>query len=141
MFLLAMFSPGIFLLFASGNMDIQIICMLLVSASLIISKNEKIALSLIFVTALFKFYSAPVLVLALFLVKRKDSRIFGVSLIFIMIFIIAYQMITNPIPPFLYGAQNHFGSGIFDNYLRKIGINVSELSQIPQNGKVILQKQ
>ena len=37
-------------------------------------------------------------------------------------------MITNPIPPFPDGAQNKFGSGIFDNYLRKTGISASDLS-------------
>ena len=37
-------------------------------------------------------------------------------------------MITNPLPPFPNGAQNKFGLGIFDNYLRKIGINATELA-------------
>lgn len=126
--LLAAFSPGVFLLFISGNMDIQIICLLLISTVLIVSKKEKMALCLIFITALFKFYTAPVLLLALFLVKRKHSRIFCMGLIAAMSVTIAYQMITNPLPPFPDGAQNKFGSGIFDNYLRKLGVNFSDLS-------------
>lgn len=126
-FLLAAFSPGIFLLFITGNMDIQIACLLLI-ATLLFYKKEKTSLFLIFITALFKFYTAPVLLLALLLVKQKISRIFGIGLILIMIFAISYQMITNPLPPFPNGAQNKFGSGIFDNYLRKLGIPVSEFS-------------
>jgi hypothetical protein len=43
-----------------------------------------------------------------------------------MIVTISYQMITNPLPPFPDGAQNKFGSGIFDNYLRKLGIPISD---------------
>jgi hypothetical protein len=126
-FLSALFSPGIFLLFASGNMDIQIICLLLISTFLITSKKEKTALSLICITALLKFYTAPIIVMALFLVKEKRSRTYGISLAFTTFFVIAYQMIINPLPPFPNGAQNKFGSGIFDNYIRKVGIQVSEL--------------
>lgn len=126
--LLAAFSPGVFLLFISGNLDIQIICLLLISTLLIISKREKVALSLIFITALFKFYTAPVLVLALFLVKREKSRVFCLGLIAAMSVAIAYQMVTNPLPPFPDGAQNKFGSGIFDNYLRKVGVGVPDLA-------------
>jgi hypothetical protein len=123
----ALLSPGIFLLFTSGNMDIQIICLLLISAFFIDFKKEKMALILICCTALFKFYTAPVIVIALFLVKEKRSRLFGIVLALTTFSVIAYQMITNPLPPFPNGAQNKFGMGIFDNYIRKTGIQFSEL--------------
>ena len=46
-YFLALFSPGIFLLYASGNMDIQIICSLLIAGQLIVSGKEKTGLTLV----------------------------------------------------------------------------------------------
>ena len=123
----ALYSPGIFLLFTSGNMDIQIICLLLISTFLINYKMEKMAFILICCTTLFKFYTAPIIFIALLLVKKKSSKVFGLSLALATFSVIAYQMITNPLPPFPEGAQNKFGMGIFDNYIRKVGFQVSDL--------------
>jgi hypothetical protein len=126
-YLLALFSPGIFLLYASGNMDIQIVCLLLIAGQLIVSGKEKSGLTLICVTALLKFYTAPVLLIALLLVKRKNSRFYGSMLIFSTASLILYQLIKTPPTAFPDGAQNKFGSGIFDNYARKAGIEMSKL--------------
>jgi hypothetical protein len=126
-YLFALFSPGIFLLYASGNMDLQIICLLLIAGQLIVSGKEKFGLTLICITALLKFYTAPVLLIAILLVKRKDSRLYGSLLVFCTAFIILYQFINTPPVAFPDGAQNKFGSGIYDNYARKAGVPMSKL--------------
>jgi len=125
-FLFALFSPGIFLLLISGNMDIQIICLLIISSIYLVNKKDKIALSLILIASLFKFYTTPILIIVLILVKQKRSKIYSAFSIIVACLVITLQMVINPFPPFPAGAQNKFGSGIFDNYLRKIGIQVSE---------------
>jgi hypothetical protein len=50
--ILGLFSPGIFLLMASGNMDLQIINMLLIASICIVVNKEKTALILIFFAAI-----------------------------------------------------------------------------------------
>jgi len=123
---LALYSPGIFILFASGNMDIQIIILLLISSFLIISKKEKIALSLICITALFKFYTAPIIVMTLFLLKKR-SKTYCYILTFVTFSVICYQFFTHPLTSLgRNGAQAKFGMGILDNYLRKAGVQFSD---------------
>ena len=126
-YLIALFSPGVFLLYASGNMDMQIVCLLLVASQLILFRIEKSALTLICVTVLFKFYTAPVLLVAVFLVKRKTSQVYGALLILLTSSLIWYQFVRTPLVSFPDGAQNKFGSGIFDNYARKAGVQMSKL--------------
>ena len=126
-YLFALFSPGIFLLYTSGNMDIQIICLLLIAGQFIASGKEKFGLTLICITALLKFYTAPILLIALLLVKRKNSRVYGSMLIFFTASLILYQLIKTPPTAFPDGAQNKFGTGIFDNYARKAGVHMSKL--------------
>ena len=125
-YLLALFSPGLFLLYTSGNMDIQIICLLLIANQLIVSGKEKWGLTLICVTALLKFYTAPILLITVLIVKRKNSKAYGSMLIFSTASIILYQLVKTPPTAFPDGAQNKFGSGIFDNYARKAGIAMSK---------------
>jgi hypothetical protein len=125
-YLLALFSPGLFLLYTSGNMDIQIICLLLIANQLIVSGKEKWGLTLICVTALLKFYTAPILLITVLIVKRKNSKAYGSMLIFSTASIILYQLVKTPPTAFPDGAQNKFGSGIFDNYARKAGIVMSK---------------
>jgi len=124
--ILAIFSPGIFLLQASGNMDIQIVILLLLSVFFLKNGNEKISLTLICITALFKFYTSPILLILTFFVKRKSSKIYGVFLMITTAVTISYQMINTPIPPFPAGAQNKFGAMIFGNYARKAGVNITQ---------------
>lgn len=125
-YLLALFSPGVFLLYLSGNMDIQIICLLLLANKLIFSGKEKFGLTLIFITALLKFYTAPVLLVAFFIVKVKSSRTYCIMLIFSAATLILFQLIKTPLAPFPDSAQNKFGSGIFDNYARKAGLPLNK---------------
>lgn len=125
--MLALFSPGIFLLEASGNMDIQIVILLLLSVLLFQSKKEKLSLTLVCITALFKFYTSPLLLVLTFLAKRKGTKKYGIFLIITTAATILYQMIHTPIPPFPAGAQNKFGAMIFGNYARKAGVDISQV--------------
>lgn len=124
--LLALFSPGLFLLIASGNMDIQIIVFLLLASHFLRSGREKLALTLVCITALLKFYTSPILFILYFLVKNKGSKKFGIFLMFTTAATILFQMVYTPIPPFPAGAQNKFGVSIFANYARKAGIEMSQ---------------
>lgn len=127
-YLSALFSPGIFLLYASGNMDLQILCLLLLANYFLVIKKEKSALSLICITTLLKFYTAPILFIIVLIVRRKSSIVFGSILIFFTASIILYQLIKTPLTPFgMTGAQNKFGSEIFGNYARKAGVQMSQL--------------
>jgi len=125
-YLIALFSPGVFLLYLSGNMDIQIICLLLLANELIMLGKEKFGLTLIFLTALLKFYTAPVLLVAFFTLKVKSSRTYCSMLIFFTATLILFQLIKTPLTPFPDSAQNKFGSGIFDNYARKAGLALNK---------------
>ena len=125
--ILALFSPGFFLLFASGNMDILILIFLLISVILIASDKEKTAICLIGVSALFKFYTVPVLFIAILIVNQRKAKIFGSIVLLITGFIITYQFAVTPPSTFGDGAQNKFGLGIFDNYARKLGFSASNI--------------
>ena len=124
--ILALFSPGIFLLEASGNMDMEIVIFLLLAGICSQNGKDKIALTLICITALFKFYTAPILLIVTFFSKKRSSRIYGVMLLFVTGSTILYQMIQMPIPPFPIGAQNKFGAMIIANYSRKAGIEMNQ---------------
>lgn len=130
--ILGLFSPGIFLLMASGNMDLQIVYMLLIASICIATKKEKSALTLIFFASLLKFYALPVLFLTLLVLKRKTSQVYGFFLALSAVSIILYQMIRTPLVSFPDGAQNKFGMGIMDNYIRVLGFAMS-----PLQGQVI----
>jgi hypothetical protein len=125
--ILGLFSPGIFLLMASGNMDLQIINMLLIASICIATNKEKTALIFIFFASLFKFYTFPVLFVVLLILKRKTSQVYGFLSALSALAIILYQMIRTPLVSFPDGAQNKFGMGILDNYIRKLGIDMSPL--------------
>lgn len=124
-FILALGSPGIFLLEASGNMDIQIVSLILLALLFFRRGNVKFAVLLISLSALFKFYSSPLLLIFTLILKKKNDRIFGFTLMLITGFIIIFQMLWTPIPPFPGGAQNKFGAMIIGNYMRKAGFSVS----------------
>jgi hypothetical protein len=124
--ILALISPGIFLLQASGNMDLEIIIFLLLAGIYFQNGKNKIALTLICITALLKFYTAPVLLIVTFFSKKRFSRIYGLLLMFITGITILFQMIQMPIPPFPIGAQNKFGAMIIANYARKAGVEMNQ---------------
>jgi len=121
----ALFSPGIFLLFASGNLDIFIIILLITSSLLMVNNKEIPALILISFSALCKFYTAPVMLLSLLLVQQKKSKITALILLIASSVIISYQFVFTPPSNFGDGAQNKFGASIFDNYARKMGLEVT----------------
>jgi hypothetical protein len=127
---LALLSPGIFLLFASGNMDIEIICLIFISSILVNTKKEKAGLTIICLTVLFKFYTFPLMILILIFVKRKTSLFYGCALIVFSSLVILYQFITNPPAPFPSGGQNKFGAMIVGNYSRKLGMPISNFQAL-----------
>ena len=123
--MVALFSPGVILLEVSGNLDIQIVNLLLLANITLNSGKEKFTLSLICLTSFLKFYTAPILFLACFFVKRRNSRIYGFFLSLFTAMGFSYQFAKTPLTPFVDGAQNKFGAEILDNYARRLGFNLS----------------
>lgn len=122
---LALLSPGIFLLEASGNMDIQIAILILTALLFFRRGNVGVALVLVCISALFKFYTSPLLLILTLLAKKRKKRILGIGLIFLTGSMVIFQMIWTPLPPFPGGAQNKFGAMIIGNYMRKAGVTVT----------------
>ena len=75
-------SPGIWLLFERGNFDLLIILILAISVSLLTLGHSVSASLLISITALFKFYTFPLLILVLLIEEKYWKRvvILGLSL-------------------------------------------------------------
>ena len=73
--LLALSSPGIWLLFERGNYDSLIYILVVAGLVLLKSKFQEFGILLIAVSVLMKFYTLPLYLLAILLLKRKVSRI------------------------------------------------------------------
>jgi hypothetical protein len=68
------FSPPVLLLVDRGNFDSLIVFMVLLAAWIHAKGNSIIATLLIFLTAIFKYYTAPLLLLMVFVSKNKISK-------------------------------------------------------------------
>lgn len=72
--ILALTSPGIWLLFERGNYDALIYILIIAGLILLKSKFHELGILLIGVTVLMKFYTLPLYFLSILLLKRKTSR-------------------------------------------------------------------
>lgn len=74
--LIALISPGIWLLMERGNYDEFIFVCVFISAMLLQSRFKELGVLMIGVTVLLKFYTLPLFILSLILLSRKNSKIF-----------------------------------------------------------------
>ena len=94
----SLFSPGIWLLLERANLDILIFLMVFIGSQLFSRGNEISGILVIAFSALFKFYTLPVLFVLLVITNKRLTRIVGflfVSLVFSKVFLDATS-ITNP---------------------------------------------
>jgi len=85
-------SPGPWLLFERGNIDILIIPLISLAAVFINSRLSIVAIILIAVTALMKFYTLPLLLVYILIEKRVFLRIVAAISIFVVTPIILYDI-------------------------------------------------
>ena len=93
-----LFSPGIWLLLERANLDILIFLLLLIGNQLFGKGHEISGMLLIALSALFKFYTLPVLLVLIVITKKRITRIVG-TLVTLLVFpkvLLDITSITNP---------------------------------------------
>lgn len=93
-----LFSPGIWLLLERANLDILIFLLLLIGNQLFSKGYEISGMLLIALSALFKFYTLPVLLVLIVITKKRITRIVG-TLVTLLVFpkvLLDITSITNP---------------------------------------------
>jgi len=95
----AFVSPGVWLLLERGNYDELIFILVLISSYLLASRYQELGIALLAITALMKFYTLPAFLIAIFFLKRRNSKILFGSIaapIIIYIFFLIKQVATFP---------------------------------------------
>lgn len=116
-------SPPIWLLLERANFDALIFVFIYISGILFQKGYVKSSLSLILACTLIKFYTLPILLIAIVLIKKKMDKIlaFVYSSIALLIILSDLSKMTGfPIQ----AGYNHFGMKIIGNYLGKINIRL-----------------
>lgn len=120
-------SPPIWLIMERANFDTLIYLMVFVSAILFIKNLETLSILILLLSATFKFYTLPLLVIPFLLSKKFNTKISSVlALITGLSFILLdLSKMTGVI---LQAGNNHFGMKIIGNYLGKVGISLNNYS-------------
>ena len=113
---LILLSPPIMLLLERGNLDLLILGLVWLSSILISHKKYYTALFMIFVSAVIKFYTAPLILLLVLKSKNMIHRISGI-LIFCLAVLIAYRDIRITSAEYPHGTGAQFGLSIWGEYL------------------------
>jgi len=109
-------SPPVLLLVERGNVDILIAFLVILACHLFLRDMKYYAYLLIGLTIIFKFYTAPVLVIFLLLDKKHRTRAFGTLLLIFSTYSAArdIRMTQTPYPN---GAPAQFGASVWGKYL------------------------
>jgi len=97
--LLALISPGIWLLMERGNYDELVYLLVFISAVILTTRFQELAILLIAISVLIKFYTLPLYILSIFLVRRKISRYIFILLtapLSIYVFLLIKQVAVFP---------------------------------------------
>ncbi len=109
-------SPPVLLLADRGNFDILIIFLLLLSSRSFKSHHDMLALVLIFVCSIFKFYSIPLLLVFVCVGRSSKIKMFAGTLFMIASYMAAIDIaITKAEYP--HGASGQFGMNVWGEYL------------------------
>lgn len=113
----SIFSPGIWLLLERTNLDIFIFLMLLVATQLFSKGHEVSAILVVSLSAVFKFYTLPVLLVLFLITNKKSTRIIlaVTGLLVLPKVYLDISSITNPGFPSTWYIS--FGSESFGLYL------------------------
>ncbi len=121
---LGFMSPPIWLIMERANFDTLIYLMVLVSAVLFIKNLETLSILILLLSATFKFYTLPLLVIPFLLSKKFSTKLSSVLALFtgFGLILLDFSKMTGVI---LQAGNNHFGMKIIGNYLGKVGISLN----------------
>ena len=117
-------SPGAMLLLERGNFDILLILLLFVAAVCLQRKWNGIALTIIALSALFKFYTLPLLFALSVYFKSLPKIICSLSASFFVTFLVLIDLIRIK-GEFPENVMASFGNQIFGGYLNYLGLDLS----------------
>ena len=117
----AFFSPGTYLLFERGNLDFQILLLVLMSAALLFRRIYLPAFFVLLFATLLKFYTFPLLVLVSVLAKRVRDRVLTAILTAVALVWVVFDYSRGPILH-VYGPLQ-FGYPVLDHYFEWLGIS------------------
>ncbi len=117
-------SPPIWLIMERANFDTLIYLMVFVSAMLFIKNFQILSVLFLFLSATFKFYTIPLLIIPLILSKEFKTKLISIVLLFtgITLILLDFNKMTREI---IQAGNNHFGMKIIGNYLGKIGMHLN----------------
>ncbi len=124
----AFFSPGTYLLFERGNLDLQILLLVLMAAALLARGIYLPAYLVLLVATLLKFYTLPVMVLISLLAKNVRERILTTVLTSLTLAWIIFDYSRGPILH-VYGPLQ-FGYPVLDHYFEWLEISVQLLPSV-----------
>ncbi len=120
-------SPSVWLLMERGNFDNLMYLMVFLSAILFRKGFEIIAIIFIFLSAIFKFYTLPLLLIPVLSSKKMYAKLVAIFALFLGTAIIfnEFKLINGNI---IQAGNNHFGMKIIGNYLGKVGLKLNIVS-------------
>jgi hypothetical protein len=126
---LVIVSPGVQLMLYNGNFDLLIFALVVYSFFLIKKDQIVFALLLIALSAVFKFYTIPLLLLLTILLPKAVHKLMAFSLLLLSTFsaVRDLQKMQEPIPSSGYA---QFGMSIFEKYLEELGVVISRAEGI-----------
>lgn len=116
------FSPGTYLLFERGNLDLQILLLVLMAAALFTRGIYLPAYFVLLFATLLKFYTLPLVVLVSLLAKNVRDRILSTVLTSLTLAWVIFDYSRGPILQ-VYGPLQ-FGYPVLDHYFEWLGISV-----------------
>ena len=122
---LAVFSPGAFLLFERGNLDLIIFLMVVMSAVLFRGNLFIPSLLVIVLVSLMKFYTAPLVLLMAFMAKRPGQRAVAWTMTFGTFIWIAIDLSRGSTLPIQGSVQ--FGYPVLNHYFEWLGLFLAPL--------------
>lgn len=121
---MGLISPPVWLLMERANFDALIYLMIFSAAVLIGKGYEAMPIILIFVTATFKFYTLPLLLICVMICKKLSNKALGI-LTLVLGTIFAVLDLNLMSVKLIQAGNNHFGMKIIGNYLGKIGLGLN----------------
>ena len=118
----AFFSPGTYLLFERGNLDLQIVLLVVFAAAFLVRGSYFPAYLIIVFSTLLKFYTLPALVLVALLAKNLRQQIATAILTFLTLIWVIVDFSRGSILH-VYGPLQ-FGYPVLDHYFVWLGISL-----------------
>jgi len=121
---MGLISPSVWLLMERANFDALVYLMIFLVSVLFAKGFEIMPTIIVFLSATFKFYTLPLLLIPIQLSKKIHTKFLGILALFFGLIIIFndYTLMNGKI---VQAGNNHFGMKIIGNYLGKIGIKLN----------------